>query len=1645
MNKTFLYAVALLACVTACSVKELDVPSREGMVEDGQELTFTANLEKDVYPTKATIAWEEEDDGDETTPPFHFEWTPSDQINVFYGANSGVGGSIFTSDGNTTGTSTQFSGTLNVFSGTIGGDPESVHFWATYPYNSANVCDGESVTVTLPAVQRPVASSFDPASYLMVARSRGLDLYFKIVNSGLRFCVSREDIVKVVLQGHHNETLAGKAKIVYDQQGAPVVSEIVPDGSESETITAFPAVGNAFVPGQWYFVNCYPAEMEDGFTFTYYNEDGFPGSYKVNTSYARFERKAYNRLNNRDLNVRFTVPNNQIWFRISEGASIPEFESYTITDGTDGWLILSKSDGCDITDIPADMFKDQTALTEVLLPPGITSIGSSAFEGCASITTLSIPDAVSTINSRTFYGCTSLETLSLPQEWSASGSSIFSNCTALRYVTGGNTSLDGHAIVINNELYYAACAGLTDYTFPDEITKIGQSAFLGNTSLTALTIPDGVKEIGTSAFRSMSALKSLVLPSTVEKIDGTIVLGCTALNEIYLKAITPPELSSTAFDIYPRVQGGCSIYVPYHSLADYTDAALNRNWELYVGRIKAKTTTIDYQTVSMSILELPVPSAFGGAEIVAHTYENGHGNVVFADEVTSITAGAFSNCPDLSIITIPESVQSIERAFEQDANLKAFNGKFATADHNALINDKGEMIAFAPKDLTFYRVPEEVTAILPGVFKGTQLESVVLPSSLKKIEVELFYGCTHLKTLDIPSGVAVLRTSAFQGCSGLMEIHFHSTEPPIAGNYVFEGLGSSSRMVVPDSSLQAYKDEFGRATSRYRSMVSPESAVIYYRTSDHQELELPQNVVLKDLNNQNYTLLVSGYDPHRDYGLFVVSSSFDNIMPNFFYDKTTLVSVEIPSTVRRLGEDSFYNTGLTSIEFPSMLSADEGNWVLSRAFRKCTNLARIGGPYASEDGRCLVMNGALRMFLPGDLTTYTFPSNVTTIRDYVIPPEMNANNLTSLFIPEGVVYIGSAFYNCPSLKKISFPETLLEIGGSAFFGAPLESLSFPAGLRRIGNYAFQNCSSLTYVSIRSETPFILGDRAFNNIPSGGTNVSIYVPYGKGDTFRNSTNGWWSNYAEHIFDGGNQIEFTTVTSYANVDAFKASALGTKLVNESQGDGPVLDITYTPSTRTGTVKFKSTIDKMPGFFRGSTDVSSLTLPNEIYIFTEAPFQGMTNLSTIYSTYATSDHRSIVTLNNDLAGFAPSGLTSYTVPSGVKCILEEVFKDASLTTVSLPDGLKSIRASAFEGANITSVVLPGTLTDLKKNAFLDCFNLASIQIGSYLEVIPVGAFKNCSNLQTIEFSTYSRVKDIQSEAFMNCENLSSIVGPTSSVKTIGPNAFSNSGITSINLANVMTLGTEAFSGCEQLADIGTLSADLREIPNGAFYNCPSLTVPEAFTNIRSIGENAFRGDRLPSRMTISSLIESIGAGAFSFCTGLCDLFFSPRSSDNELKLGESVFSYSDFETVMMDGIVVRSTAPINSIYKLSLPAYSFQGCKELISISLPSVEMISHAAFKDCRKLEILRLPATVIALNYQIVTGCDNLRYLYIRYKDELLNIDSEGYGMGIDYDSVLGMENFTQDYSIFVPANLYNRYREAVVWNNMKDHMKAWIF
>lgn len=63
---------------------------------------------------------------------------------------------------------------------------------------------------------------------------------------------------------------------------------------------------------------------------------------------------------------------------------------------------------------------------------------------------------------------------------------------------------------------------------------------------------------------------------------------------------------------------------------------------------------------------------------------------------------------------------------------------------------------------------EAVTVIRENDFKEwKQLEEVILPSNLKKIEKGAFLGCTSLRELHIPRTVEVIEEEAFKGCHNL--------------------------------------------------------------------------------------------------------------------------------------------------------------------------------------------------------------------------------------------------------------------------------------------------------------------------------------------------------------------------------------------------------------------------------------------------------------------------------------------------------------------------------------------------------------------------------------------------------------------------------------------------------------------------------------------------------------------------------------------------------------------------------------------------------------------------------------------------------------------------------------------------------------
>jgi hypothetical protein len=78
-----------------------------------------------------------------------------------------------------------------------------------------------------------------------------------------------------------------------------------------------------------------------------------------------------------------------------------------------------------------------------------------------------------------------------------------------------------------------------------------------------------------------------------------------------------------------------------------------------------------------------------------------------------------------------------------------------------------------------------------------------------------------------------------------------------------------------------------------------------------------------------------------------------------------------------------------------------------------------------------------------------------------------------------------------------------------------------------------------------------------------------------------------------------------------------------------------------------------------------------------------------------------------------------------------------------------------------------------------------LTAVQIGNLVTDIGALAFYNCAMLTSVTFATIPVVTSIGNNSFENCSSLTSIAIPTS-VTSIAGNAFLNSGLTTVTIAN-------------------------------------------------------------------------------------------------------------------------------------------------------------------------------------------------------------------------------------------------------------------
>lgn len=256
-----------------------------------------------------------------------------------------------------------------------------------------------------------------------------------------------------------------------------------------------------------------------------------------------------------------------------------------------------------VTNIGELTFQSCTGLTSVTIGNSVTEIGRYAFYNCTRLTSITIPDSVTKIGYVAFKSCTGLTSVTIGDGVTSIGNEAFEGCTSLKEFKGKFAEDNGRCLIIDGVLNaFALDCGVTQYTIPESVTTIKDSAFskctrLTNiiipnsvttikdsafnqcTNITSVTIGDSVTTIGYGAFYNCNKLTSITIPDSVTKIGNQAFYFCSRLKSVYCKATTPPSLGGSSV-----LQSwlNFNIFVPTESVDAYKSATY---WSNYADKI----------------------------------------------------------------------------------------------------------------------------------------------------------------------------------------------------------------------------------------------------------------------------------------------------------------------------------------------------------------------------------------------------------------------------------------------------------------------------------------------------------------------------------------------------------------------------------------------------------------------------------------------------------------------------------------------------------------------------------------------------------------------------------------------------------------------------------------------------------------------------------------------------------------------------------------------------------------------------------------------------------------------------------------------------------------------------------------------------
>ena len=422
--------------------------------------------------------------------------------------------------------------------------------------------------------------------------------------------------------------------------------------------------------------------------------------------------------------------------------------------------------------IDYEAFYSCSGLTTVTFPRGLTSIGGFAFYDCSGLKSVTIPRSVTSIGSFVFYGCDNLSVVYVDKGDIGRVKDLYAWPNGLRFeeidppkegarleeVIGGVTWLgtyhEGGTIEIESVEKSKAISAVT---IPSRIAgypvvSLKACLFDGCDKMTSVVIPEGVTSLGAWAFEDCSSLERISLPSTLQKVGKSAFRGAKKIARVDIDSIE--HWCSIDYEVERTSQEDDDYY---DSIPTCPQHASGGTATLYVNGV-AQNDLIVPEGVAL----IP-PFAFWGADIKT---------VSLPSTLKKIGAQAFGGGNEIGRVTISDLTSWCQVVPQ---SIMTYDGA-ATYGWSPL-SSSAELVVGSTlvKDVT---IPDGVSVIRD--LRCSNLETVVVPGSVRSVMNGAFEGCPELTSVHLEKGMLdYVGVAAFGSCPKLASVYFDTDAPAV--------------------------------------------------------------------------------------------------------------------------------------------------------------------------------------------------------------------------------------------------------------------------------------------------------------------------------------------------------------------------------------------------------------------------------------------------------------------------------------------------------------------------------------------------------------------------------------------------------------------------------------------------------------------------------------------------------------------------------------------------------------------------------------------------------------------------------------------------------------------------------------------------